>query len=346
MCGIAGAIGAVDARIEAAVRAMMNAQAHRGPDDSGLFRSEGEQGVVLGFQRLSILDLTPEGHQPMIDAESGNVVVFNGEVYNYAELRRELEGQRTNFRSTGDTEVLLRGYGRWGASVVQRLRGMYDFAIFDPRRREVLLARDRLGIKPLYYAEVSTPGGKVLLFASELRALLASGLLERRLDPRGLATYLWNGFVVGPSTMIRGIKLLGPGELMRVSIDDARPRSERYWSLGKGPQLDADEAVDALERELRDATRQHLASDVPLGVFLSGGVDSSAVAALAVRAGSQRVKTFHIGFEEPKFDESAYARRVASSLGTEHAELTLTQARSSASSVPRWAASISRPSTR
>src|SRR5690606_19656045 len=145
---------------------------------------------------------------------------------------------------------------------------------------------------------IRAPAGPVLLFASELRALLQSGLCERRLDPNGLGTYLWNGFVVGPSTMVRGVSLLGPGELMRVSIDDPTPRPERYWSLQAGPKLAPDEAVAALESELSAAARQHLASDVPLGVFLSGGVDSSAVAALAVRAGSRRVKTFHIGFEE------------------------------------------------
>ncbi len=337
MCGIAGAIGSIDSGIESAVRAMMAAEAHRGPDDNGLFRSEGEHGVVLGFQRLSILDLSPQGHQPMIDGERHNAVVFNGEIYNYTELRRELEQRDVKFGSSGDTEVLLRGYGCFGAEVVQRLRGMYAFAIFDQRRRSVLIARDRLGIKPLYYCEVRRPAGPVLLFASELRALLASGLLERRLDPYGLSTYLWNGFVVGPSTMIRGIKLLGPGELLRVSIDQPTPQPERYWSLEASRKLAPDEAIAGLKDELVTAARQHLASDVPLGVFLSGGVDSSAVAALAVQSGSRRVKTFHIGFEEAKFDESSYARRVADSLGTEHAELRLTQARFQSELLPALA---------
>ncbi len=309
------------------MRAMMRAQAHRGPDDSGLFRGRGEHGAVLGFQRLSILDLSPDGHQPMIDEQTQNVLVFNGEIYNYAELRSRLVQDGVAFRSQGDTEVLLRGYGRWGARIVGELRGMFGFAVFDEKRREVLIARDRLGIKPIYYAELERPQGKVVLFSSELRALLATGLFARRLDQRGVATYLWNGFVVGPNTLVRGIELLGPGHLMRISIDQPSAKPERYWQLSAKNKLSEAEAVAELERELLVAARQHLVSDVPLGVFLSGGVDSSAVASLAVRAGSRKVQTFHIGFEEAGFDESSYARRVAQALGTEHVELRLTQAR-------------------
>ncbi len=327
MCGIAGAIGAIDDTLDKAVRAMMRAQVHRGPDDSGFFRSAGEHGAILGFQRLSILDLSPDGHQPMIDEQAHNTIVFNGEIYNYAELRTRLLQDGVKFRSQGDTEVLLRGYGRWGARIVEELRGMFGFAIFDEQRREVLLARDRLGIKPIYYAEISRPQGKAILFASELRALLATGLFERRLDQRGVATYMWNGFVVGPSTLVRGIQLLGPGHLLRVSVDEPRIRPERYWRLSAKDKLPEAEALAHLEEELLLAARQHLVSDVPLGVFLSGGVDSSAVASLAVRAGSRKVQTFHIAFQEAGFDESSYARRVADSLGTEHVELCLTQDR-------------------
>jgi asparagine synthase (glutamine-hydrolysing) len=327
MCGIAGAIGAIDPTVEDAVRKMVDEQAHRGPDDSGFFRSEGSPGVVLGFRRLAIMDLSPGGHQPMVDEQRRNVVVFNGEIYNYVQIREELAAEGIRCRSTGDTEVLLKAYARWGAAAVSRLRGMFAFAIFDPERRQVLLARDRLGIKPLYYATVSRPGGSVLLFASELRALLATDLLPRRLDPVALATFMWNGFVVGPQTMVRGVSLLGPGELMTVPLDAPAAVPERYWSLAASARLPRAEALERLERTLLTAAQQHLVSDVPLGVFLSGGVDSSAVTALAVKAGTKSVKTFHVGFDERGFDESSYARRVAKALGTDHIELRLAQER-------------------
>jgi len=327
MCGIAGAVGAIDDSLEASVRLMMDAQAHRGPDDSGLFRSRDVPGAIFGFRRLAILDLTPEGHQPMVDSQRQNVVVFNGEIYNYAELRKDLLAEGETFRSTGDTEVLLRACGRWGDLALDRLRGMYAFALYDRSRRRVLLARDRLGIKPLYYASVTRPSGKVVLFASELRALLATGLFERHLDPLGVATYLWNGFVVGPCTAVKGISLLPQGSSLSLSLDAPEVTPKRYWSLGGRKTVAQDEAIATLERELLTATRQHLVSDVPLGVFLSGGVDSSAVTALAVRAGAGRIKTFHIGFEEAAFNEASYARTIASALGTEHQEFVLTQAR-------------------
>jgi len=324
MCGIAGAVGAVDDQVVEAVRAMTDAEAHRGPDDSGFFRSER---VAFGFRRLSILDLTAEGHQPMSDPASGSVVVFNGEIYNFAELRADLESRGAQFRSSGDTEVLLKSYVAWQTGALSRFRGMFGFAVYDPGRRRVLLARDRLGIKPVYYTTVARPGGEVVLFASELRALLASGLVPRRADPQGLASYLWNGFVVGPATLIAGVRLLAPGAFLDLDIERPAPAPRFYFQLAHRAPLPAGRAVEALAHELAVATRQHMVSDVPLGVFLSGGVDSSAIAALAVRSGSGTVKTFHIGFEEAGFDESAHARRVASALGTEHAEFRLTQER-------------------
>ncbi len=327
MCGIAGLVGALDAESERIVGAMTDAQAHRGPDDSGTYRSPGTPGVAFGFRRLAIIDLSADGHQPMVDEPRGNVVVFNGEIYNYAELKRELEGRGEVFRSKSDTEVLLRGYAVWGPGVVEKLRGMFGFAIYDRAGRSVFLARDRLGIKPLYYAELTGPSGKVFAFASELRALLASGLVERRLDPTAVATYFWNGFVVGPSTVVRGISLLDPGASLTVKLEEPVARPRRYWSLGSYVAKNGSGAREELGRELATAAKQHLVSDVPLGVFLSGGVDSSAVAAMAVAAGTRQVKTFHIGFDEAGFDESAYARRVADGLGTEHVEFRLTQER-------------------
>jgi len=327
MCGIAGAIGHVNERVEGLVRRMADKLVHRGPDDSGLHRSSEGSGVVFGFRRLAIIDLTPAGHQPMLDPERGNVVVFNGEIYNHEELRAELVALGERFVSKCDTEVVLRGYGRWGADVVQRLSGMFAFAIHDPKRKSVLLARDRLGIKPLYLAELDTGEGPLLLFASELRALLAAGAVPRRLDRTALASYLWNGFVVGPHTIVEGVKLLPAGTCAVVSVSGPKTRPERYWSLPRGSTLDAGEARERLQSELLTATRQHLVSDVPLGVFLSGGVDSSAVASLATRADRGAVRTFHIGFDEAGFDESHYARAVAEALGTAHSEYRLTQER-------------------
>jgi len=324
MCGIAGIIGAHDPELENRLQAVLSAQDHRGPDDSGLYRS-GEAGVLLGFRRLAILDLSADGHQPMIDEQRGNVIVFNGEIYNFAEIRRALEELGENFRSKCDTEVLLRAYAHFGTDMLGKLRGMFAFAIYDARQRRVFLARDRLGIKPLYYAEVERPTGKVLLFASELRSLLASGLFPRRADPVALSSYHWNGFVVGPNTMIRGISSLPAGTSMTVQLGNGKITKERYWALGPRMPHSPEYAKQELEAELLTAAQQHLISDVPLGIFLSGGVDSSAVAALAVRAGAGQVKTFHISFEEAGFDESRYARQVADALHTDHAEFRLTQ---------------------
>lgn len=325
MCGIAGIIGTIEPKHDDGLKAMLSAQVHRGPDDSGMFRNRNNPGVLFGFRRLAILDLSLDGHQPMLDEQRGNAIVFNGEIYNFAEIRRSLEASGEQFRSKCDTEVLLRAYAVYGADLLRRLRGMFAFAIYDARQDLVFIARDRLGIKPLYYAEVDSPSGKSLLFASELRALLATKLFPQRIDAVALSSYLWNGFVVGPNTMVRGISLLPAGTCMTVRIANLEVTKERYWSLGPRAPHSRERALRELESELLTASQQHLVSDVPLGIFLSGGVDSSAMAALAVRAGSGRIQTFHIGFEESGFDESQYARRVADALKTEHAEFRLTQ---------------------
>jgi asparagine synthase (glutamine-hydrolysing) len=327
LCGIAGAIGDIGPEVEAAVRAMTDAQVHRGPDDVGFFSSGTGPGAALGFRRLAIIDLSEAGHQPMLDAERGNVIVFNGEIYNYAELRAELAGLGETFHSQCDTEVLLRAYGRWGKDMLRRLRGMFAFAIYDRSQRTAFVARDRLGIKPLYVAAVRQRGETTVLFASELRALLATGIVPRTVSRAGAASYLWNGFVVGPWTIVDGVTLLPAGSSATIRVVSPAIRAESYWTPEAAPRRNAREAREALGGELETAVRQHLVSDVPLGVFLSGGVDSSAVAAMAVRAGGARVKTFHIGFEEAGFDESAYASAVAKALGTEHFEFRLTQER-------------------
>jgi asparagine synthase (glutamine-hydrolysing) len=327
VCGIAGAVGTIDPEITRAVERMTAAQAHRGPDQAGTWSSLGTgtergRGVVLGHRRLSILDLSEAGRQPMRDEASGVVVVFNGEVYNFGELRAELSALGVPLRSTGDTEVVLAAYARWGEAAIARFRGMFALALFDPRDETVLFVRDRVGIKPLYLAEHE--GG--LLFASELRALLASERIERKLDPSALARFVWHGFVPGPGTLVEGVRLLPPGTTMRVGLDGRLREPRRYWQLPSAVE-DADEerAVRNLGETLEEAVRLRLIADVPLGIFLSGGVDSSVVTALARRASVGPVSTFNIRFEEARWDESEHARRIAAALGTEHHEVTLSE---------------------
>jgi asparagine synthase (glutamine-hydrolysing) len=325
MCGIAGAVGFVDPEVRAAVRAMTEAERHRGPDADGYWEDVGPDGlgVALGHRRLSIIDLSTAANQPMVDAATGHVLAFNGEIYNFASLREEL-ADGPPFATRSDSEALLRACARWGVEALPRLRGMFAFAHWDPEGRRLLLARDRLGVKPLYYARVTRPGGRAcLLFASEVRALLASGLVERRLDPVGLETYLWNGFVVGPATAVRGVRALAPGGALVLDPADPDPKERRFWRLpsAMGPARDREE----LRAALLEAVRLRLVADVPLGVFLSGGIDSSAVAALAVRGGAPSVRTFTVSFEEAAFDESPHARAVAQALGTTHQEIPLSE---------------------
>ncbi len=326
MCGIAGAIGAVDDELRRVVATMSGAQVHRGPDSSGEWSSPptaaglGGLGACFAFRRLAILDLTADGDQPMRDAATGNVIVFNGEIYNHAELRRELEDAGETLKSRSDTEVLLRAWGRFGEACLGRLRGMFAFAIYDARRRAVVLARDRLGIKPLYYATVFTQEGHALLFASEVRALLASGRVSNRIDRGALSTCLWNGFVLGSQSIVEGVRELQPGCYAIVDTASAEVKPKRYWRL---PAARTDGSREELRATLLETVRQHLVSDVPVGVFLSGGIDSSAIASLAVRSGARDVRTFNVGFAEARFDESVHARAVAQALGTRHEEIRL-----------------------
>src|SRR5438128_10319335 len=327
MCGIAGAIGQIDGEILEAVRRMSAAEVHRGPDSSGFWRSDltdNGVGVVLAHRRLAIIDLSEDGHQPMADPATGNVIDFNGEIYNFQELRRELQQDGASFRSRSDTEVVLKAYARWGVDGVRRLRGMFAFALWDAALGTLLFARDRLGIKPLYLCTVRRAGGeRALLFASEVRALLASDLLEREIDPVGLASYMWNGFVIGPNTIVRGVELLPAATWAVADSDGTLLTPRRYWQLPASGRSLA--TKDDLKEQLTAAVRMHLVSDVPLGIFLSRGIDSSAIAALAVRSGGARVRTFNIGFDETEYERSGHARGVARALGTEHHELRLTK---------------------
>ncbi len=322
MCAIAGAVGFVDDGLVAAVERCADAMRHRGPDARGQWMS-GEPPraprVVLAHRRLSILDLSAAADQPMVSRTQGDALTFNGEIYNFAALRAELEAAGRTFLTRSDTEVLLAAYERWGTEVFERLRGAFAFALYDARRQRVVLARDRLGEKPLYWTRVESPDGPALLFASEVRGLLASGRVERRLDPAALATYLWNGFVFGPASIVRGVQELPAGTFAELELADPTPRPTRYWSLPRSASRPLARA--ALRDALTEAVGLQLASDVPLGVFLSGGVDSSAVANLAVRADRGLVHTFNVAFDEAELDESPHARAVAQALGTRHTEI-------------------------
>ena len=346
MCGIAGwyeARPAQNAAQPEPLLRMLAQMARRGPDDEGhceiRLRAGGQ--LWLGARRLAILDLSADGHQPMHDPLTGNVLVYNGEIYNFRELRRELESHGCAFRSRCDTEVLLLGYRLWGQPVVERLRGMFAFALWDEAQQQLLLVRDRHGIKPLYYAE--TPAG--LLFGSELRTLLSSGLVARDLDATGLDSLLRFGAVQEPATLIRSARLLPAGHWLLWTPGSAS-RLERYWSLPAGAHSASHgnghraRHIEELRNAVAEAVRMRLVSDVPVGVFLSGGRDSSVVAALAAEAGP--VKTFNVTFAEQEFAEGAQARSVARHIGADHHELTLSE-RDLLSALPSALAAMDQP---
>ena len=330
MCGIAGIAGRIGEANRAALSRMNAAMLHRGPDAQGVWESPPDssgRGVLLAHRRLSILDLSDAGTQPMVDPVTGHVVVFNGEIYNYVELRERLLASGQRFQSTGDTAVMLRALSVEGREAVARLRGMFAFAFWDAGRRQLLLARDPLGIKPLYVARNPDPEGSwSIAFASEVRALLASGLLGTpRLDGRAAASVVWNGFVMGPHTAVRGVESLEPGQLQVFDGAGRAIVSESFWTVPAW-QEPGERDEEGLAHVLEEGLRLHLASDVPLAVFLSGGVDSSVVANLAQKAARAPVHTFTLAFEEKQYDEGPDARRIAQAIGTQHRQVVLTEA--------------------
>src|ERR671913_483220 len=325
MCGIAGFADALTCeeagtpeRLEAdmrLVRGMCRVIRHRGPDDEGV---RVEPGVGLGMRRLSIIDLAT-GQQP-IGSEDGAVqVVFNGEIYNFRELRADLERAGHRFTTTTDTEVIVHGYEQWGRGVFARLRGMFAIALWDSRARALWLARDRAGIKPLYYVE---HGGR-LFYGSELKSLLAAGAVQRAVEPQALAHYLAFLYTPPDRAIFEGVRKLPPGHLL--CWRDGHARVTSFWTppTDEATTVDETEAEEMLLARLRDAVQSHLMSDVPLGAFLSGGVDSSLVVALMAEASSRPVKTFSIGFDEPAYDELDAARLMAQHVGAEHHEFVV-----------------------
>lgn len=312
MCGIAGFFGEGNEHI---LQEMGKALRHRGPDSSGVWRSP-DGNVGFAHTRLAIIDLSPGGAQPMRSHDSQLAITFNGEIYNFAELRKELTSYP--FKTHSDTEVILAAYQRLGSHAFSRMRGMFALALYDIRERELILVRDRLGKKPLYWSEVNG----TLVFGSELKALFAHPLAPRTLDHRSLAHYLAREYVPTPRTIYEGVHKLPPASILR--FKDGSVSIAPFWNpAGEVLVVDEVRALERFDLLLRHATEERMVSDVPLGVFLSGGIDSSTVAYYASQASERKVKTFSIGFSEKSFDESREARLVATHLGTEHHEQML-----------------------
>ena len=354
MCGIAGFVSLTPIRERSiwAARRMAGALTHRGPDDAGVW-FDLQAGVVLTHRRLAILELSSAGRQPMVSACGRFVLVLNGEIYNHAQLRRELERQGapcTPWRGRSDTETLLAAIAAWGVEpTLARCVGMFAFAVWDRVERRLTLARDRLGEKPLYYGLQNG----ILLFGSELKALRAHPAFDAGIDRGALALFLRYNCVPAPYTIYAGIRKLPPGSLLHVTtrcIAAEKLQPTAYWSLrelvaeGAGQAFagSAEEAAEALDRMLREAIAAQMAADVPLGAFLSGGIDSSTVAALMQAQSARPVKTFTIGFQETHFNEAEHARAVARHLGTEHTELYVTP-REAMEAIPRLPAVYDEP---
>ena len=328
MCGIAGFLlsqaEAPQSELEARLWAMIAMLRHRGPDDEGVW-SDGRAG--LAHARLAIIDPSPAGHQPMASADGAVWISYNGEVYNFAEIREELLGRGYWFRSRSDTEVIVNGWHAWGASIFSRLRGMFALAIWDRRSGRLILARDRLGKKPLYYAA----SGDGLVFGSEIKALLAYPGLRRQADLSAIDKYLTWGYVPTPDTAFLGIRKLPAAHYLvvdpRPDGNLGAPEPVRYWRLPDPSGVRRERSAAELQRELvgllEETVRVRLIADAPLGAFLSGGVDSSAVVATMARVGAGTVKTFSIGFSEKEYDETRYARMVAERYATDHHELVV-----------------------
>jgi asparagine synthase (glutamine-hydrolysing) len=315
MCGIAGYFDTREHRSipEPLLRRMTDAIAHRGPDGSDLYRVPG---VGLGHRRLAIIDLAC-GAQPMAAADGQVVIVFNGEIYNFVEVRRELEALGHRFRTNSDTEVILAAWVEYGEGCVHRLRGMFAFAIHDARTRTLFLARDRLGVKPLHYAEL--PTGE-LIFGSEIKALLVHPKLSRELDPTAIEDYFAYGYIPDPKSILTGIRKLPAGHTLTLRQGRPVPAPSRYWDVDfttRHRGRPADLAAELTHR-MREAVRLRMIADVPLGAFLSGGVDSSAVVALMAEISDTPVNTCSIGFDVAGFDETQYAAEIARRYGTNH----------------------------
>lgn len=321
MCGIAGLINSVPSASRAIVERMTGLLRHRGPDESGFYFDDH---AGLGHRRLSIIDLS-SGQQPMANEDGSLRIIFNGEIFNHAALRSDLEAAGHRYQTRCDTETILHAYEQYGAACVERLRGMFSFVIWDRERRRLFCARDRLGIKPFYY----WTDGRLFAFASEMKALFETPTISARMDDEVLPEYLSFGYISGDRTMFRGVRKLLPGHTMDVNLGDGGLRCEtrQYWDVPEpAPATPAKSEQDWIEEcraRLEETVRMRLMSDVPLGVFLSGGVDSSAIAAMMKPMVDGRIQTFSVGYREAEYSELAHARAVSQYLDTDHHEVTV-----------------------
>jgi asparagine synthase (glutamine-hydrolysing) len=357
MCGIAGILHAQSGvkrdQLQDSIDKMATRLFHRGPDDAGTYVNEAV-GLALGFRRLAILDLSAEGHQPMRSRSGRFTIVFNGEIYNYLQLADELKRGRgdTVFRGHSDTEVMLEAVERWGLeAAVKRFQGMFAFALWDAEWSTLHLVRDRLGEKPLYYAQF----GDTFLFGSELKALRAHPAFRETIDHDSVLPYLAHGYVPGPRSIYEGVSKLQPGSILRArplgsgfdvttsAYWTARPAGER--AVDETPTGSAAEQAETLDRLLREVIAQQMISDVPLGAFLSGGIDSSTVVGIMQSLSPRPIKTFTVGFEENGYSEAKFAKAVADHLGTAHTELTVSAA-DALDVIPRSPSTMSRSPTR
>ena len=322
MCGIVGYCSNMDASsFRDSMSAATDLLSHRGPDDAGLFFDD-EHGVGMGHRRLSIIDLSTTGHQPMDSDDGNSVIVFNGEVYNFSDIKKELTGFGHQFKGTSDTEVVLKAYIQWGVECLEKFIGMFAFAIWDKTSKKFFIARDRLGIKPIYYYFE----GKTLIFGSELKALMAFSRFPRDVDPDAFHLYLHYQYVPAPRTIFKNTFKLEPGHFL--IFDGKDLTKKRWWRLpgndmetSASTHLSEIEALSQLDDFLTQAVSDRLISDVPLGALLSGGIDSSIVVALMQKLNRSPVRTFSIGFKEKGYNEAPWARKIASHLGTDHTEL-------------------------
>lgn len=326
MCGFAGFFDTTGNSDEGILHAMNKAIVHRGPDDAGhewVALNHGKLG--MGFRRLSILDLSPEGHQPMYSPDHNQLITFNGEVYNFREIRSILEQDGIIFRSTGDTEVILHAYRKWGIECIQKFNGMFSFVLVDFAKRKIFLVRDRAGVKPLFWMLENG----VLIWASELKCFHFHPGFRNRIDSASLSQYFEVGYISAPDSIFEGVKKVIPGHFLEIDMEEMVSRDNTYWDVYdhyRKPvsEMPFTEATHQLEKLLLSACQYRMIADVPVGVFLSGGYDSSAVAAILQSHSTQKLKTFSIGFEEHGFNEAPFAAKVAAHLGTDHEELYCT----------------------
>jgi asparagine synthase (glutamine-hydrolysing) len=339
MCGIAGIIrlNTNNGRLEAKIEKMQTALKHRGPDDAGIYISTDKQ-AALAHTRLSILDLSAAGHQPMSTTDNRYHITFNGEIYNFQELRENLISQGEKFHSQTDTEVILKLYQRIGSDCVQHLRGMFAFAIWDDLEKTCFLARDHLGIKPLYYYQLGT----TLVFASELRAVLASGLPAINMSLEGLYGYLTTGSVPEPYTLIADIYCLSAGNWLY--WQNGNITKKQYWQINFTPEkISPPEAREIVRKALLDSIQHHFISDVPVGIFLSGGIDSTTILALATQTQKSQLSTYSITFAESEFNEGELAQKIANHFGAKHTEYQVTSSFAK-TILPDFLAAIDQPS--